>query len=68
MIKLALSENGIDNNFSPTYKDFRAGDVKHSQADISKAVNLLGYSPEWHINDGVNVLVPWCLEYQDGQQ
>ena len=28
-----------------TYRDFRAGDVMHSQADISKAQNLLGYEP-----------------------
>ena len=49
-------------NNKPIYKDFRAGDVRHSRADISKAKNLLGYSPEWNILNGVNKTVEWYLK------
>jgi len=47
---------------SPTYRDFRAGDVKHSQADISKAVNLLGYAPSHKIEGGLDEALEWYLE------
>ena len=45
----------------PIYREFRAGDVKHSLADISKAVNLLGYEPTHQIQDGLNESVDWYL-------
>ena len=41
-------------NFKPIYQDFRAGDVRHSLADISKAENLLGYCPGHRIDAGIN--------------
>ena len=47
---------------SPTYRDFRAGDVKHSQADISKAVNLLGYAPSHKIEEGLDEALEWYME------
>lgn len=37
-IKDSLNANGINVNQNPNYRDFRAGDVRHSQADVSKAV------------------------------
>lgn len=43
----------------PFYQDFRAGDVRHSQADISKASRLLGYVPSHRLSDGVRVAMPW---------
>jgi UDP-N-acetylglucosamine 4-epimerase len=43
----------------PTYRDFRAGDVKHSQADISKAESLLGYRPTHTIEQGLDEALPW---------
>ena len=43
---------GIEHN-KCTYKDFRDGDVRHSQADISKASQLLGYKPTHNIEDGL---------------
>src|SRR5690554_6797459 len=42
-IKASLQENGVSCQIKPVYRDFRAGDVRHSQADISKAEKLLGY-------------------------
>ena len=45
----------------PTYRDFRAGDVRHSQADISKAAQLLGYAPTHRLVDGIHKAMPWYL-------
>jgi UDP-N-acetylglucosamine/UDP-N-acetylgalactosamine 4-epimerase len=44
---------------NPIYKEFRLGDVRHSQADISKAKEALGYSPTHKINQGLNEVVEW---------
>jgi nucleoside-diphosphate-sugar epimerase len=43
----------------PIYADPRAGDVKDSQADISKAKALLGYQPIVTFEDGLNQTVAW---------
>ncbi|WP_274520509.1 NAD-dependent epimerase/dehydratase family protein [Endozoicomonas atrinae] len=45
----------------PVYRDFRAGDVRHSQADIMKSKTLLGYQPTYKIKDGVSEAMPWYL-------
>ncbi len=45
----------------PLYKDFRAGDVKHSQADISKAQSLLGYHPRHKIEKGLDETMSWYV-------
>ena len=47
--------------FKATYRDFRAGDVRHSLADISKAEKLLGYKPTHRIGDGMNVALDWYV-------
>ena len=44
------------------YRDFRAGDVKHSLADISKARNLLGYQATHRITEGLNEAMAWYLD------
>ena len=43
----------------PVYGAFRAGDVKHSQANIGKAVRLLGYGPSHRVGDGLAEAMPW---------
>ncbi|HXR56641.1 MAG TPA: SDR family oxidoreductase [Casimicrobiaceae bacterium] len=43
----------------PRHDDFRAGDVRHSQADIGKAMRLLGYRPEWSAKRGLAAALPW---------
>jgi UDP-N-acetylglucosamine 4-epimerase len=45
----------------PVYRDFRAGDVRHSLADISKATSLLGYQPTHRIAEGLKVSMDWYL-------
>jgi UDP-N-acetylglucosamine 4-epimerase len=46
----------------PEYADFRAGDVRHSQADISKARRLLGYEPTHSIEKGLDEALAWYVE------
>ena len=43
----------------PVYSDFRAGDVRHSHADISKAKRLLGYRPTHRIDQGLSEAMVW---------
>ena len=43
----------------PTYRDFRAGDVRHSQADITKAREMLGYEPTHRIGAGLASAMQW---------
>jgi UDP-N-acetylglucosamine 4-epimerase len=43
----------------PRHADFRPGDVRHSQADISKARTLLGYAPTHGVREGLREALPW---------
>tara|TARA_R110000851_G_scaffold323169_2_gene489636 strand:+ start:187 stop:1224 length:1038 start_codon:yes stop_codon:yes gene_type:complete len=61
-LKIALAESGVTYDKSPSYRDFRAGDVRHSQADISKAKELLGYEPAFRIYDGIGKAMPWYVQ------
>ena len=45
----------------PVYRDFRAGDVRHSLADISKAATRLGYAPTQRIGQGLALAMPWYI-------
>ncbi|PSW57457.1 NAD-dependent epimerase/dehydratase family protein [Photobacterium leiognathi] len=60
-IKNALNENGVEANTDPIYRDYRVGDVRHSQADISKAVSKLGYKYEYRIKDGISQAMIWYI-------
>jgi UDP-N-acetylglucosamine 4-epimerase len=44
---------------NPIYRDFRAGDVKHSQANIDKAQALLNYQPKIMISEGMDKTINW---------
>lgn len=46
----------------PVYRDFRAGDILHSQADIAKAQTLLGYEPTHTVTEGLDEALHWYLE------
>lgn len=61
-LKVALNRNKIEYSLEPTYQTFRPGDVRHSQADIGKVQRLLGYEPQYRINDGINKAMPWYVE------
>jgi len=66
-LKVALKANGVDYQKSPTYQDFRAGDVRHSQADISKAKSLIGFEPEFKIQQGIDKAMPWYIKFLNSQ-
>ncbi len=51
---------GID--IDPVYGPDRAGDIKHSNADISKAKGMLGYNPEWSFDRGIKAAIKWYKE------
>ena len=46
-------------SLDPVFGPERAGDVKHSLADISKAKNLLGYSPSVSVQEGLKITFDW---------
>lgn len=48
----------IEPNFGPD----RAGDIKHSNADISKAKSMLGYDPDWSFERGIKAAIEWYKE------
>lgn len=61
LLKNSLQEHGIEATVQPIYRDFRAGDVHHSQADVAKARELLGYEPSHRLADGVAEAVGWYI-------
>ena len=58
-IKYSLGKCGISVSQSPIYREFRPGDVLHSQADITKICSMLGYEPEYTISEGLLKAMPW---------
>lgn len=54
--------SGVTKKIAPIYRESRAGDVRHSQADISKAQRLLGYSPRFNIAAGIEKTAPWYVD------
>lgn len=52
---------GVSANTEPEYRDFRAGDVRHSLADTGKARLLLGYEPTHRIAEGIKSAIPWYV-------
>ncbi|MDY5738295.1 MAG: SDR family oxidoreductase [Candidatus Onthomorpha sp.] len=51
---------GVD--FEPEFGPERPGDIKHSNADISKAKRLLGYDPQWSFEKGIQAAIDWYKE------
>ena len=63
MIKGLLAEDRPElAGVSAVYRDFRAGDVRHSLADISKAKRLLGYMPAHRIGEGMKEAMGWYVQ------
>ncbi|QXH55425.1 NAD-dependent epimerase/dehydratase family protein [Pseudomonas maumuensis] len=62
-IKQALSRVGVETHSALVYRDFRAGDVRHSQASIEKARALLGYTPHFNVNAGLTDSVEWYISF-----
>jgi UDP-N-acetylglucosamine 4-epimerase len=62
MLVEILETHGVKYSKSAIHRAFRPGDVKHSQADISKAAKLLGYEPKFRIRDGLEKSMKWYLK------
>jgi UDP-N-acetylglucosamine 4-epimerase len=56
---------GVPANTELEYRDFRAGDVRHSLADTSKAQRLLGYEPTHRIADGIQSATRWYVDHHN---
>ena len=54
----------LGTNIEPVYKPSRTGDVKDSQADISRASRLLGYTPRVSFEEGLAQTISWCRSIQ----
>ncbi|WP_434610355.1 Vi polysaccharide biosynthesis UDP-N-acetylglucosaminuronic acid C-4 epimerase TviC [Pseudomonas sp. D2-30] len=63
IIKKELCKYNIIYDKSPVYREFRAGDVLHSQANIDKIKTLLGYSPSFNLRDGIAEAMPWYIKF-----
>ena len=62
-----LVSHGVNADTQPVYRDFRAGDVRHSLADIGKAKRLLSYMPTHNIGQGVQVALGWYVNNEAKQ-
>ncbi|RSZ40125.1 Vi polysaccharide biosynthesis UDP-N-acetylglucosaminuronic acid C-4 epimerase TviC [Variovorax beijingensis] len=60
-LRETLAANGVLYLKEPLYRDFRAGDVRHSQAHVGKGRALLGYVPRHSIRAGIICAMPWYL-------
>lgn len=54
--------NALNKDIQPLFGPDRKGDIKHSNADISKAKEMLGYDPEWSFERGIEVAIDWYKE------
>jgi UDP-N-acetylglucosamine/UDP-N-acetylgalactosamine 4-epimerase len=61
-LKSTLNANGLQYEIDIIHRDFRDGDVRHSQADISKSAQRLGYAPAYRIHQGLEAAMPWYVE------
>lgn len=63
LLRENLRAYGVSPSVAPVYRDFRAGDVRHSQADIGKAFAKLGYTPTRKLAEGVTEAMPWYVNF-----
>lgn len=54
--------NQLEIDKEPLFTSERIGDIRHSNADISKAKKLLGYNPDYNFNDGLKLAIEWYKE------
>ena len=63
LLRENLAAHGVGADVQPVYRDFRSGDVRHSQADVGKAQRLLGYAATHRMAQGIAAAMPWYLEH-----
>ena len=60
----SLVSQGVSASVQPVYRDFRAGDILHSQADIGRAHCALGYAPKYRLAEGIAKAMPWYIAHK----
>jgi len=63
LIRDGLRDHQVHYDLEPAMADFRAGDVRHSQADIGKAGAMIGYAPTHTVERGLTAALPWYLQF-----
>ncbi|CAM3879159.1 SDR family oxidoreductase [Bordetella bronchialis] len=63
IIRDGLAPCGFPYALAPEYGPFREGDVRHSQADVSKAIAGIGYTPLVDLRKGMNQALPWYIGF-----
>ncbi|MHC1729254.1 MAG: SDR family oxidoreductase [Syntrophobacteraceae bacterium] len=53
----------VASKIEPVYRDFRAGDVRHSLADIGRATRLLGFTPDVSVEAGIGKVTKWYFDH-----
>jgi UDP-N-acetylglucosamine 4-epimerase len=67
LLRDGLERQGRSVTGVASHGPFRAGDVRHSEADIGKARQLLGYAPTHDIAAGIEEALPWYLAQADAR-
>ncbi len=62
IIRDTLALHQVRYDQAPFFAEFRAGDVRHSEADVSKAKQSLDYAPTHSVAEGLMKAVPWYIE------
>jgi len=62
LLELEIENAELKIDSKPVYREFRPGDIRHSNADISKARTLVGYEPKYSIYDGMREAIAWYVE------
>ncbi len=55
--------NALNVEIEPIFGPARPGDIRHSNADIEKAKNLLDYAPDWDFARGIQAAIAWYQEH-----
>jgi UDP-N-acetylglucosamine/UDP-N-acetylgalactosamine 4-epimerase len=63
MIREGLRDHQVHYERDPVAAEFRAGDVRHSLADIAKAQRTIGYAPTHNVRRGLDAALPWYLDF-----
>ena len=67
LLKAELANHNVFYEKAVIHADFRAGDVRHSQADITKAQQLLAYAPQYSIEKGLKEAMSWYVRFLSEQ-
>ena len=51
--------DALDKDIEPIFGPERSGDIKHSNADISKAKQMLNYTPDYSFREGIKEAIEW---------